>query len=187
MVEYVANSALCEALNEFRARLVDYELNEEFFSTLFHLLKSSKSSSKIFKTKLCELVVEIIEKEIQCLDEQIQSYDFQDPKKFLEILPPSQQEITDLSTDVYIDNVQLEVCVAELGQPTESGFCDPIAAYMDTFFSLIDRSGCLVHDQAQYVHEGLPTITSVSWWKHSQAAASFSGLLEWLIWHFRIT
>ncbi|MCY6488437.1 hypothetical protein, partial [Actinobacillus pleuropneumoniae] len=86
------------------------------------------------------------EQEIQDLDEQIQSYDFQDPKKFLEILLPSQQAITDLPIEVYIDNVQLEVCIAELGQPTESGARDPIAAYMDVFFTLIDRSGCLVHD-----------------------------------------
>ena len=137
------------------------------------------------KTGLCQLIVEKLEKEIKYLDEQIQSYDFQDPKKFLEILPP-QQEIVDLPIDVYIDNVQLEVCVAKLGQPTESSFRDPIVAYMDMFFSLIDRSGCLLRDQAHYAHEGLPTITSVSWWKHSQAA-SFSGLLEWLIWHFSIT
>jgi len=104
----------------------------------------------------------------------------------LEILPPSKQEIIELPTDVCIDSVKLEICIAELGQPTESGFRDPMATYMEMFFSLIHRSGCLLHDQAHYAHEGLPAITSVSWWKHSQVA-SFSGLLEWLIWHFSIT
>lgn len=185
MVGYVVNPALCEALNKVREWFVDIEINEEFFSTFLQGLKSPEFSSEA-KTGACELVVERIEKEIQCLDEKIQSYDFQDPKKFLEILPPLKQEIIESPTDVYIDSVQLEVCLAELGQPTESSFCDPIAAYMDMFFSLIDRSDCLVRDQAQYVHEGLPVIASVSWWKHSRAT-SFSGLLEWLIWHFSIT
>ena len=104
----------------------------------------------------------------------------------METLPPSKQETIELPTDVCIDSVQLEVCIAELGQQKESGFCDPVAMYMEMFFSLTDRSSCLIHSQIHYVHEGLPAITSVSWWKHSQAA-SFSGLLEWLIWHYSIT
>ena len=95
----------------------------------------------------------------------------------MEILPPSQQEVIDLPTDIYIDNVQLEVCLAELGQPTESGFRDPIAAYMEIIFSLIDRPSCLLHSQIHYVHDGLLATTSVTSWQHSQAA-SFSGLLE---------
>jgi len=181
MVEYVANSALCEALNEFIESLVDIEFNEEVFSFFFQCLKSPN-----FHPSVCELLVERIEKEIQDLDEQIQSYDFQDPKKFLEILLPSQQAITDLPIEVYIDNVQLEACVEKLGQPTESGVRDPIAVYMDIFFSLIDRSGCTFRDQGHHVHERLPAIAYVTSWQHSQAA-SFSGLLEWLIWHFSIT
>ena len=174
-----------EGVKEVRNQLADEEFDEVFFSALFQCLKSPKFPLDA-KTRVCELVVERIEKEIQTLDEQIQSYDFQDPKKFLEILPPSQQDIIELPTHVYIDNVQLEVCIAELGKPTESGYRDPMATYMDMFFTLIDRSGCLFRDQAQYVHEGLPAIASVSSWKHSRAA-SFSGLLEWLIWHFSNT
>ena len=82
--------------------------------------------------------------------------------------------------DICIDSVQLEVCIAELGQQTESGFCDPITMYMEMFFSLNDRSTCLLHNQTHYVHAWLPAIASVSWLKHSQAA-SLSQLLEWLI------
>ena len=104
MVGYVANPALCEAVKEVRNQLADFEINEEFFSALLQCLKSPKFPLEA-KNSVCELVVEIIEKEIQCLDEQIQSYDFQDPKTFLEILPPSQQEIIELPTDVYIDSV----------------------------------------------------------------------------------
>ena len=104
----------------------------------------------------------------------------------METLPPSKQETIELHVDVCIDSVQLEVCIAELGQQTESGFCDPIAMYMEMFFSLKDRSDRLLHNQTHYVHVGLPAITSVSWWKHSQAA-SWSQLLEWLTWHYSIT
>jgi len=138
------------------------------------------------KTSFCQLVVERIEKEIQCLNDQIQSYDFRDPKKFLETLPPSKQETIELPTDVCIDSVQLEVCIAELGQQTESGFRDAIAMYMEMFFSLTDKSNCLLHDQTHYVHVGLPVIASVIWLKHSQVVF-FSDLLEWLIWHYSIT
>ena len=169
MEAYVADPAVCEAVEEIRNLLENTEFDEDVFSALLQCLKSLKFPR--FKTKVCELIVERIEKEIQDLNEQIQSYDFQDPKKFLEILPPLKQELIELPTYVYIDIVQLEVCIAELGQPTESGFRDPIAAYMDMCFSLIDRSGCLFRDQAHYVHEGLPATTSVTSWKHSRAAS----------------
>jgi len=185
MVGYVANPALREAVNDDRHWLADFELNEKFVSGFLQGLKSSEFPFEV-KTSVYELVVERIEDEIQWLDEQIKSYDFQDPKQFLEIIPPLKQEIIDLPIKVYIDNVQLEVCLAELGQPTESGFRDPIAEYMDMFFSLMDKSGCLFRDQAHYLYEGLPATTSVTSWQHFQAA-SCSGLLEWLIWHFSIT
>ena len=96
------------------------------------------------------------------------------------------QEIIDLPLEVYIDNVQLEVCIVELGQQSESGVCDPIAMYMEMFFSLTNKSNCLLHDQTHYVHVSLPAIASMSWLKHSQAA-SLSQLLDWLIWHYIIT
>ena len=104
----------------------------------------------------------------------------------METLPPSKQETIELPIDVCIESVQLEVCIAELGQQTESGFCDPIAMYMEMFFSLTEKSNCLLHDQTHYVHVGLQAIASVIWLKHSQAAF-FLDLLEWLTWHYNIT
>jgi len=112
MVGYVANPALCEVVKEVRNQLADFEINEDFFNALLQCLKSPKFPLEA-KTGVCELVVERIEKEIQCLN--IQSYEFQDPKKFLETLPPSKQETIELPTDVCIDSVQLDVCIAELG------------------------------------------------------------------------
>jgi len=104
MVGYVANPALSEAVEDVRNLLADYEINEEFVRVLLQCLKSPKFPLET-KTRFCELIVEKFEKEIQCLDEQIQSYDFQDPKKFLEILPHSKQDIIEWPTVVYIDSV----------------------------------------------------------------------------------
>ena len=103
MVGYVANLTQCEAVEEIRNELADTEFDEDVFSALLQWLQSSKFPW--FKTRFCELIVERIERETQDLDEQIQSYDFQDPKKFLEILPPSKQEIIDLPTHVCISSV----------------------------------------------------------------------------------
>ena len=114
MVGYEANPALCEAVKEVRDQLADFEINEEFFSAVLQCLRSLKFPLEA-KTGFCELVVERFEKEIQCLNDQIQSYDFRDPRMFLETLPPSKQQTIELPTDVCIDSVQLEVCIAELG------------------------------------------------------------------------
>ena len=129
MVGYVADPVFCEALKEVRDQLVDTEIDEVFFIIVLQCLISLKLPPKD-KTDLIELVVENFEKEIQYLNDQIQSYEFRDPKTFLETLPPSKQETIELPVDVCIDSLQLAVCVEELGQKTESGFFDPIFAYM---------------------------------------------------------
>ena len=33
--------------------------------------------------------------------------------------------------DIFIDSLQLEACIEELGQQTKSGFFDPVTAYME--------------------------------------------------------
>ena len=132
MVGYVANLALCEVLKEVRDQLVDIEIAKVFFIVVLQFLRSSKFPPKA-KTGFFELFVEKFEKEIQYLNDQIQSYELRDPKTFLEILPPSKQETIELPVDVCIDSLQLAVCVEELGQQTESGFFDPIVTYMEYF------------------------------------------------------
>jgi len=87
MVGYVANLALCEVVKKIRDQLADFEIDERFFSVVLQCLKFPKFPFEA-KTGVCELIVERIEKEIQCLNDQIQSYDFRDPRKFLETLPP---------------------------------------------------------------------------------------------------
>ena len=133
MVGYVANPALCEVLKEVRDQLVDIEIDEVFFIVVLQCLRSLKFPPEA-KTGFFELVVEKFENQIQYLNDQIQSYEFRDPKKFMETLPPSKQETIELPVDVCIDSLQLEACIVELGQQTKSGFCDPIATYMEFFF-----------------------------------------------------
>ena len=104
MVGYVADPALCEALKEVRDQLVDIEIDEVFFIVVLQCLRSPKFPFEA-KTGFFELVVEKFEKEIQYLNDQIQSYEFRDPKNFLETLPPSKQETIELPMDVCIDSV----------------------------------------------------------------------------------
>jgi len=114
MTRYVANPMFSKVLKEVRDQLVDSEIDEVFFITVLQCLKYFKFHPKA-KTSFFELVVEKFEKEIQYLNYQIQSYEFRDPKKFLETLPPSKQETIEVPVDVCIDSLQLEVCVEELG------------------------------------------------------------------------
>ena len=108
------NPTLCEVLKEVRDQLVDIEIDEVFFIVVLQFFRSPKFPPKS-KTGFFELVVEKFEKEIQYLNDQIQSYEFRDPKKFLETLPPSKQETIELPVDICIDSLQLETCIEELG------------------------------------------------------------------------
>jgi hypothetical protein len=110
---------------------------------MFHCLKLRKFSPK---GKICflELVVERFEKDIELLDSHIQSYNFQNPKQFLENLPsPNQEEIV-LPFDLHID----EKCVFKYKTETvelESRF---------NFEDTVDDE--IIHDQL--VIEGLKDI-----------------------------
>jgi hypothetical protein len=66
---------LHEAINEFRDKLSEFHIDEDFLTTVFLILESSKFSPKI---KICflELVAEKYENDIELLDSQIQSYNF---------------------------------------------------------------------------------------------------------------
>lgn len=78
---------------------MDIEIDEVFFITVLLYLRSPKFYLKA-KTGIFELLVEKFEKKIQYLNDQIQSYEFRDHKKFLETLPASKQETIELPVDV---------------------------------------------------------------------------------------
>ena len=83
---------------------MDFEIDEVFFIVMLQFLRSLKFPPKA-KTCFFELVVENFEKEIQYLNDQIQSYEFWDPKKLLETLSPSKKETIELTVDVCIDSL----------------------------------------------------------------------------------
>jgi hypothetical protein len=84
---YVTNPLSCEVLKEFIDNLAEFPIDEIFSTTLFHFLKSRKISPE---SKICflKLVIERFEKDSELLDSQIQSYNFQDPKRLLEDISP---------------------------------------------------------------------------------------------------
>jgi hypothetical protein len=79
MIGYVANPISCEAIKEFRDELADFQIDEVLLTTVFHCWKSRKFSPEV---KICvlELFSERLEKDIEILNTQIQSYNFQNPK-----------------------------------------------------------------------------------------------------------
>ena len=80
------NPLFFEFFKEFRDNLVDIQIDEVFSMNVLHCLRSTKISPE-GKTGFSELFVERFENEIKLLNDQIKSYHFQDPKKFLENLP----------------------------------------------------------------------------------------------------
>jgi len=75
MVGYVADPVFFEALKEVRDQLMDFEIDKVFFIVVLQCLRYLKFPPKT-KTGFFELVVEKFEKEIQYLNDQIQSYEF---------------------------------------------------------------------------------------------------------------
>ena len=163
----------------------DDEVDENFASSLSSHLKSYRCSHEV-KVNFLQCFSIKIEGDLIELETQIQSQDLDYRVLLFGDLFQQKEQKVRLPMDICIDSLQLEACIEELGQQTESGFFDPIATYMEIFFSLNDRSNCLLHNQTRYVHVSLSTFTFVSWLKHFQAA-SLSQLLDWLIWNYNIT
>ena len=70
MTGYVENPISCEAIEELRGKLAEFHIDEDFLTTVFYILESSKFSPK---SKICflELVVENFENDIELFDYQI--------------------------------------------------------------------------------------------------------------------
>ena len=79
MTGYVANLLSNEMLLILRNEIEKFQIDQSFLTSLF---LSSKSSWLTPENKYCflGLVVEILENEIELLDVQIKSHEFQDPK-----------------------------------------------------------------------------------------------------------
>jgi hypothetical protein len=204
MTGYVVNPLSPEDLKEFRNKLAEFHIDEDFLTIVFRILESSKFSPK---SKICflELVVEKFENDIELLDSQIQSYNFRDLKEFLENLPSPKQEEIVLPIDWQIDDdyvFQYKAEVVDAGFNFEDAIdqlviedlgtnimhhalIDPIADYMEVHVSLSFQT-CILYNN-QICHQ-LPVHISVSIFiKHDEETQSWDQLLGWLHWHFFIT
>jgi len=103
MTGFVENLSVDEILDEFREVLSKFQLDEEFLKVVFFVVKIRKYSHEI---KMCflNLVVEKYENEIKLFHSQIQSYDFHDPKEFLQNLPSPSHEKIVLPPDLQIED-----------------------------------------------------------------------------------
>ena len=74
-----------------RDEIAKFQIDQSFLTLLFLSLKSSRLTPE---NRYCflGLVVEKLENEIEWLDVQIKSLEFQDPKQFLESLPPPKKK-----------------------------------------------------------------------------------------------
>ena len=144
---------------------MDDEVDENFASSLSSYLKSCRCSHEVKLNFLQEFTIKI-EGDLTNLESQIQSQDLDCGVPFFGDLFQQKEQKVRLPVDIWIDSLQLEACIEELGQKTESGFFDPIALYMEFFFSLNHRWNCLLYNQTRYVHVWLLAFAFMSWLKH---------------------
>ena len=91
MIGYVANPLSSEMLQTLRDELVEFQIDENFSTSVFLFLKSSRLTHE-GKSCFIGLIAERLENGFELLDFQIESHDFQDHKQFLESLPPPKRE-----------------------------------------------------------------------------------------------
>ena len=102
MTGYLENPLSGEILLTLRNELVEFQIDENFSTSIFRCLKSNQLTPES-KDRFLGLVSERLENEIELLDVQIESYDFQDPKQFLETLPLPKEVKVRLPLDGWIE------------------------------------------------------------------------------------
>jgi hypothetical protein len=174
-------------------------------------LKSSRFTSE-GKSCFLGLVAERLENEFELLDVQFESYDFQDPKQFLESLPPPKREeivipfdlqikegygcepnFVELESRISLDEEIEEVIQDQLVIESIKGisinyeFIDPVADYMKNF------SGPIVHIHLQFPLHYTPwvfrtegQVVFLMFLINSQEVNVYNQLLDWLHWHYFI-
>jgi hypothetical protein len=211
MTRYVENPIYCEAIKDFRDELADFPIEEVSLTTAFHCWKSKNFPHEI---KICvlELFAERLEKDIELLNTQIQSYSFQHPKQFYEQLTSPKPKDIVSSFDFLIDESfvckhkseieQLQswsniedtngklIHVRMLNEYLENQqidriFIDPVANYMELLFSVTVQT-CFFCKDPSY-HQLPVHISVLIFIKHDEEAQSWDQLLGWLHWHFFIT
>jgi hypothetical protein len=102
MSGYVPNTLSGELLQTLRVELAEFHIDDIFSKALFLCLKSNPFTPE-GKSCFLGLVVERLKNEFELLDVGFESYDFQDPKQFLESLPPLEREEIVIPFDLHIE------------------------------------------------------------------------------------
>jgi hypothetical protein len=174
-------------------------------------LKSSRFTSE-GKSCFLGLVAERLENEFELLDVQFESYDLQDPKQFLESLPPPKREEIVIPFDLQIEEgygcephfvelelrfnfdeeirkvIQDQLVIESLkGISINYEFMDHVADYMKNI------SIPIVHIHLQFPLHCTPwvfwtkrQIVSLMFLIKSQEVNVYNQFLDWLHWHYCI-
>jgi hypothetical protein len=120
-----------EMLQTLRDELEEFQIDENFSTSVFICLKSREVTPK---GKICflGLIDERLENGFELLDVQIESYDFQDPKSFLESLPPPKREEIVIPFELQIEE--------------EYGY-EPEIEELESRFNLDKENEKVIHDQ----------------------------------------
>jgi len=203
-----------QAVNDFKKLLSEYELDDFFFKLV--LLKVKAIQQPQIKMCFADLLAEEHQNEIELVHSQIQPFDFQDPKEFLQSLPSPSHEAIVLPSHLQIGDklgfkTKTEVLAAEFDiedatvpSDTEGlektlphdAFVDPIADYMEDLFSSKSLKYFLYEDQV--VQQWPLYVTILIMGAHdqtmflisptvSQRVSFFLQVLKWLHWLFHFT
>jgi hypothetical protein len=211
MTGYVADPLFIEGFREYFDMFDDDQVEDDFLNFLPQYLHSCKCFEE--RHYFLEAFADKLEKDIEVLDAQIQSHSFNYQNQFLEnlFLPKQEKEVLpfDIKIEEYFenkdefDNSQLNlwfdientskkfnhddpVTKYFEDQQTDHVFIDPVADYMEGFFSL-NFQPCFQCGNKMYYQFPLLLDFLVSiLLKHNQTTILVEQLLDWLHWHFSI-
>jgi hypothetical protein len=194
----------CEVIKYFRDELADLPIEEASLTALSRCWKS-KIFPHEFKMCVFELLAEKLERDIELVKTQIQSFNFHSPKQFYENLTSPKPKDIMSSFDLLIDDDHVFKYKTEIGDAwfdledaadllvikdlgmniMHHVFIDPIADYMEVYVSSSFQTCFLRNNQT--CHQLPVHIAALIFIKHDEEAQSRDQLLGWLHWHFFIT
>ena len=131
MTWYVENPTYYEAIEECRGELADLQFDEVSLTVVFHCCKLKNYSHK---SKICvlELLAENLERDIELLNTQIHSYNFQSPKQFYEELTSPKPKDIVSSFDFLIEEYVVCKHKSEIEQ-------------LQSWYNIEDTNGKIIH------------------------------------------
>jgi hypothetical protein len=114
MTRYEEDPLYCKAVKDFRDKLADFPSEEVSLTVVFRCWKSKNVPHEI-KIRVLELFAERLEKDIELLKTQIQSFNFQSPKQFYEKLTSPKPKDIVSPFDLLIDDDPVFKYKTEIG------------------------------------------------------------------------